>query len=278
MTGTGAANRLTFWKGLKELGWFFGIYMAVVGGPSMLQIGQFAFPHFRLTPFFQWIVDGWRNLSNALNAVIAPIIQPAIDWLAGALNLHLTLDPVWTALFSLMSVLIVGTLRHAWASNWMHTLTIGAVAMLVAFVGSIAAGVAAAHGGMIAQGLVAFAMSTAILLCYLLVRLTSTPDTKSAGRILWREGVIGLHLAVAAGVIAVVLASWPVLTSTSGLLLLAIALAAFGIAGIVAGLDTKDVETLRVGLTVLGGFATALLIVGFDLLFQLFGVAPAPPP
>jgi|CXWL01.1.fsa_nt_gi hypothetical protein len=198
------------------MGWFPTLFAALVGGPSVLELVQYAFPHFQLTPYLQWIVDGWRQLMAVLGAVIEPPVELLLSWLNDWLDWGLVLDPVWRSLFALSMVLLMAVVRHSWRSHFNTWRSLLVLALFFLF-------------------LVFWALAAGIYF--------GSPEVAN------RESGVFTILAMA------------------GVVLLN------GIVGVWYGLATGRAHFARMGLTALGGFITAGVIMAADFLMKALGGA-----
>ncbi len=109
--------RLTLLAALKDLGWFSGIFATLVGAPSILAIIQAVFIDYNLIPLLQWIVDGW----NQLLYFLAMAIEPGAIWIIQIINniidFNLDLHAHWRPIFALSMVLVMPSVRQVWGQG-----------------------------------------------------------------------------------------------------------------------------------------------------------------
>jgi hypothetical protein len=109
-----AGKGQSLWDSISTIGWFTTMYLGVVGAPSILEIAQAVFKPWRLTPAFQWIVDGYHQLTAVVASYVEPFFVPAIARINSVLDWHLVLDPIWRPVFLLMSIIAVAAARTSW--------------------------------------------------------------------------------------------------------------------------------------------------------------------
>jgi hypothetical protein len=105
------AEKLSQRNATKDITWLPAMYAAVVGAPSLMAIIQTVFEAWRLTPAFQWIVDGYSFITAQLASYSEPYILLAIIWINTRLGWHLVLDPIWRPFFLLFFILPVASSR-----------------------------------------------------------------------------------------------------------------------------------------------------------------------
>lgn len=290
-------ERLTLWDAIRDLSWFSRLCILFVGAPSLLQIGQYAFPHFRLTPFFQWIPDGWRQLTDFMGGVLEPWVMPAINRLSDVLHLDLNIDPSWRSLFALMTVIWASQLRTSlrrdalWRKQGASSAKVGWIAHAlqvpgVAF-GALAAGAAISAGGWLGQGLAA-ALPILFFQCFtafghaieaIVFALMRSPNVREAMRQATAPLLIGAPLGGVGFSLGACLSLVPGLNSVGGVLALAgvvgiwgLILTSLGLSRI-AGDRIQNLVTARSGLTMLGGFVAAGIVAATDAAVRLTGGA-----
>ena len=95
----------------KDIGYFWVLFSAVVGAPSLLVILESVFVQHRLVEALQWIPDGWNGVTAVLGAIVEPLAKPLIDALNEQFSLDLTLDPLWRPLFALYLTTLTSFIR-----------------------------------------------------------------------------------------------------------------------------------------------------------------------
>jgi hypothetical protein len=116
-SGSGVASATDKrWDAIKDIGWFPMTYSAVVGGPTILAIAQTAFKEWRLTPAFQWIVEGYHRLTALMTSYIEPYIVAVFSWIGSVLGVHWSLTPMWQPFILLYSIMLVAISRAWWGS------------------------------------------------------------------------------------------------------------------------------------------------------------------
>lgn len=293
-------GRLTLRDAIKDLGWFARLYPWIVGAPSLLQIGQYTFPRFRLTSFFQWIPDGWRQLMDFMGHVVEPWLTPAIYWLGDLLHVDIDINPIWRPVFALMTVIWASQLRTSrrrdalWRKQGARSASVGWVThvlqVLGALLGALAAGAPMSAGGWLAQGLAA-ALPILFFQCFTaaahaiegaIFALMRSPNAEEAMRQATEPLPIGALLCGVGFALGACLSFIPSLDSAGGVLALACLVGLWGLLLAWAGLShesrttddrIQDLMTARSGLTILGGFVAAGIIVAADFVVRLLGGA-----
>lgn len=269
---TSHAERLTLRKALDDLGWFYATFSSLVGGPSLLALLQMVFVEYRFVDALQWIVDGYNDILAVLGNAVEPLLAPLIAWLNALLDWRLELQPHWKPLLMLMMVLVVSMGRTSLRQGfrWGEALLMlaqGAGALL----GAIVAGLTPIDGDWAVQGFTAAAplLSSFLLfaptfaLLAFLIPAARSQLLATAGFVL-RFGVVLATLAFVLGA-AVSFG----LRSGAGLATLAVLIFWFASFLIRFGLWRQSAPDVRAGLTMIGGFLTAGLIVAADLIIKL---------
>lgn len=269
---TSDANaRLTFGEALKDFGWFAFLFTAVIGGTSVLALLETVFVQHQLIAVFQWIVDGYNRIAAVAGAIIEPLTRPLLAWLNARLNWDLHLGAHWRPLFILGMVLVMGLARSAWRSDHRGeaVLAIGVIGA-GALVGALVSGLMPLAGGWWAQGLGAAAPTLALFLFFGLAAAMSGGDPADNTPL----GAAALFILIA-GALAFVLGAGlsfaPGLSTGAGVLALAIIIALFGAGFLWNGLANNDRGDATLGLTILGGFASAGLVLIADAAVKALG-------
>ncbi len=276
-------RELTPWEALKDLGWFFGLFSAVVGAPSVLSILQHVFVEHKLDKAFQWIVDGYNDLMAVLGAVAEPWFLPAISWLGGLLRLDLELVPVWRPLFALAMVAVGGFARNTWKrGQFRASILVLLIGGFAALIGAIGAGVAISMGGWLAQSLAA---AIPVTMVWAAIFLADALDNFAAGDTHFAISALEQAASwvpvasIALGAVGGALSFIPGAADVGGLLALSGGLFVLGASMTWEGLmryrnlwwTGSDPFTARIGLTILGGFVGAGLILLADTAVKALG-------
>jgi len=276
---------LTLRDAIADLGWFWALFAAVVGGPSILSLLQMIFVEHRLIDALQWIVDGYNGIAAVLGALAEPLLAPAIAWLNGLFDWNLVLHPHWRPLFMLAALPVTSIARDAWRresnAHASEPLALG----VGAAIGVIAAGLAPLTGGWWAQGLIAAAPVAMFFLASELASIVRNLLARPINRDP-PSGGWGLLLAAVAAALAFALGAGlsfaPALRNSAGLAALGALVVFLGAMGVASGLNeaaartpeananvektlrNAELSSVRVGLTMLGGFVTAAFILAAD--------------
>lgn len=265
---TDGQTRLTFGEALKEFGWFALLFTTVIGGASVLALLESVFVDHRLVALFQWIVDGYSRITTVVGAVFEPLFQPVVAWINGQLHLQLHLAPHWRPLFILGMVLVMGLARMAaragevWEA-FLAVIVIGAGALI----GSLISGLMPQDAIWWSQGLGAAVPTIAIFGFFGAAAAMSGGDPAD-------RTPLGMAVAfiLIAGAVAFVfgagLSFVPGVGAGAGVLGLALIVAMFGAGFLWNGLANNDRSDAALGLTILGGFASAGLVLAANAALQ----------
>jgi hypothetical protein len=105
------AERVGQRNATKDIASFPMVYAAVVGAPSLIAIIQTVFDGWRLTPAFQWIIDGYSFVTAQLASYSEPYMLCAITGVNTRLGWNLVLDPIWWPFFLLFFILPIASAR-----------------------------------------------------------------------------------------------------------------------------------------------------------------------
>jgi hypothetical protein len=271
-------DNLTLSRALKDFGYFYAVFNALVNGPSLLALFQMVFVEYRFVDALQWIVDGYNDITSVIVSVLEPPLWPVIAWLNSAFDWRLELHPHWRPLFLLISMFVAGWVRSAWRSRARaDAVLFGVAGAFGALIGAVIAGLIPLSAGPQGQALAAGApiLAMGLLVALPVMRLAPSKQAKPD-----HPAVIAIMFAVA---FAFFLALAGMAFIFAGFLTLAISSGA-GIAGLalwlfvvgsgalwlgLLGSDRRSLIVTRFGLTLLGGFAMAALIVAADALVKV---------
>ena len=312
MADAAKVEKLTLWQAIRDMGWL-PMLLIGLGGFSILAILEQAVFHqpFELVQIFQWPLDGYHRVMLLLGAIVDPLVQPAIDWVNARFAWSLTLDPVWRSIFALMVVLPLAAVRTRLAEGRLRDASFRLLAVGIwTLLSAILAGLASGDGGWSTQGLRAAAPTMAFAV---LVGLTSAAekaftsgDKGTQETLLAAVTITGLGGLVAFG-LAAGLSFVPSLAASAGILTVAFFMVLISVGLIYQGLEEavpkrlpKSAKSespaeqrrlrqeeeqeeqeekedkrasLRFGLTMLGGFVAAGLILAADCILKALGVA-----
>ena len=272
MARTAQQDRLTLREAIEDLGWFYATFSALVSGPSLLDLLQMVFEH-RLIDALQWIVDGYHDIAAVVGAVLEPLLRPPLAWLNALFGWRLELQPHWKPVFLLAMVFVTGLSRAVRRESVLEAVLFGILLSLGALTGAVAAGLSPLAGGWWAQGVAAAApVGMVSLLLGAPLALTAAgraralpnPLRELCGVVLNAFVLAGVAFAIGAGV-----SFLPGLSRGAGLLALGGGVLIIGVLSLLAGLAEADRMVSSIGLTLLGGFATAGLIVAVDAVLKV---------
>jgi hypothetical protein len=260
-------EKLTLWEALKDLGWFSFWFAVIVGGPSVLAILEEVFVNHQLVPALQWIVDGYQRIMGVLGAIVEPLVQPAIEWINARFGWNLMLDPVWRPVFALCMVFLMAFVRkYIRNGDVARAVGVGGVVAIGFLTAALLIGLFAAGPGWLAQGAVA-AVLIATFGVVGAARNAAGGDWRKVGSAVGNLGEPVLFLfAIGAGLSFV-----PGLAQSGGLIVLGGMIALLGVVWVGSGLSGGDRSDTRVGLTTLGGFVAAGLILAADFALKALG-------
>ncbi|MEZ5955899.1 MAG: hypothetical protein R3C27_01620 [Hyphomonadaceae bacterium] len=285
----------TIGEGFKDLGWFFWTFALVVAGPSVLSIMQAVFVEHQLIAALQWIVDGYNGIFEVLGSVFEPLVQPLIDWVNAKLRLALELQPHWKPLFVLVTML-TGTIVRLSLTAKSNFITLFSMTMATigTLVGAIVAGLAPLTGGWWVQGLAAaapiaglFAGGAAAGFAASLFKAKKPPQTAQQRQSQRQALRLLFSVPVWLFVIAAGLSFAPGLSSGAGAITLAAGIFLIGAISIALGVFAEVMErqrpsasgpgmvrgAYRFGLTLIGGFVVAGLILAADTFLRSMAIA-----
>lgn len=255
-------DRLTLRAALHDLGWFPATFAAIVGGPSVLALLQIIFVEHRLIDALQWIVDGYNDIVAVIGNALEPLLMPVIAWLNGFFDWRLVLHPHWKPFLMLVMTFVAGLARTGMSEAKPVDFIAFAAMAVGAFLGAVAVGLVPLNAGWWAQGLAAAAPWALVIWISGLVLLLFGARG-SAGNALFAL-LFGAALAAIAFVLGAGLTFVPGIEGGAGLLASGLALIAIGVLALLAGFKSRDALIARVGLTMLGGFVAAGMILAAD--------------
>ena len=146
-------GKLTLFGAAKDLGFFFWLFSAVVGAPSVLSLFKTVFVDLSFSGFLETLIAGYRELLDTIAGLLEPIATAVIHRFGTWLDFELELQPHWQPLFVLISIFITANIRTLWNDGYAKTtILFGAVMVLFALIGSWIAGIIAPQAPWWAQG------------------------------------------------------------------------------------------------------------------------------
>lgn len=232
-------QRLSLKEAIDDFGWLPLTLLSIGGAISLIDIVELVRDGLTLITPFEVVLKGYRRVPEAIGALVEPYIQPFIEWLSAAFDWELHLQPFWRSLFVLGMVVVLGLARAQWRSGqWGQAILCMIVMGLGALAGAVAAGLSPPSGDWWAQGLV-----------------TATPLA-----LLGFVAGAGLSLFLGDG---------------AGLMALGVLIAVLGAIVLVGGLGDAERNGSRVGLSILGGFVAAGMILISNWALLALGVSAA---
>lgn len=256
-------DKITLWSAIKDLGWFSSLFAIVVAGPSLLSLFQAIFVEHHLIKALQWIVDGYNAVTGVLGGMIEPLARPIIHLLNSYLGWSLELQPHWRPLFVLSMIVVMGGSRAAWRhADRGEIIWHGCVLTLTMLLAALVAGVIPLSETWWVQVIIALAPISTFLLTVTLLE-SERVDTLQLM-------AIGAGAAVFLGA---GLSFFTEFARGSGLITLAILIAAWGFHYVWTGLARGLEWFVKYGLTILGGFVTAAIILAADAAIRTWSSA-----
>lgn len=312
MADAAKVEKLTLWQAIRDMGWLPMLLFGLGGFSILAILEQAVFHQpFELVQILQWPLDGYHRVMVLLGAIVDPLVQPAIDWVNARFAWSLTLDPVWRSMFAMMIMLPLAALRSRRAVGRLkeasaHFLVTGIAALL----GAMLAGLASGDGGWWTQGLRAAAptMAFAVLGGLAIVGRALTSGNEGAQETLLGMVIVAPLLGLGAFGLAAGLSLVPWLAASASTVTVAFFMVLMSVGLIHDGLkearlpidrlpisaksdDPADQRrlrqeeeqweqeekedkraSLRFGLTMLGSFVAAGLILAADCVLKALGV------
>lgn len=259
----GARRALTLWEALKDLGWLPFLLMGV-GGLSIIDIlERVAFHDLSLIAPFEIMLNGYRRITNLTGALAEPLLQPAIDWINAQWLQHFHLHPLWRSMFVLQLVFVGSVARMSVRAGMWRDMVVQMVVLgLGALAAAVVTGVLPWTGGWSVQGLIAAVPATILVVTNgLLISMTAyaSADTFKPRYLFVRFCAFGLMVGIVAFLAGAgasfLLGGYPGVLVLAGLILL------YGLFVLSAGLRIGSRANCRLGLSILGGFIGAGLIL-----------------
>lgn len=251
---------------LKALGWLPLMLMGL-GGLSLISVLERAvlFHDLSLITPFEIALEGYHRVTELLGQVIEPIVQPAIDWLNAGWNWHLTLQPFWPSLFVVGMIYVLAMIRTGWrAGRWISSGVMLAFQGTGMLAGTVAAALAPPDGGWAAQGWIASIpmISNSVIGGIGAVLIFLGRQEYASARASWQNMPKDIIISsVVLFVLAAGLSLIPGFGAGAGIVSFASMIALTGMTGLRIGLKTGNRDALRSGLSILGGFVAAGLIL-----------------
>jgi hypothetical protein len=279
---------LTIGGAIQDLGWFSWIFALVVGGPSCLALLQAVFVDHELLAALGWIVDGYNRILDVVGGIFEPLLTSVLRAIGDLLHLSLSLQPHWKQLFVLGMIFVVSYARTAWrgrqrVSAVMVGLALTALALICAASASLAP-----LDNWLTHGWAALSMTTLLAIVLAVTVTLQTKRYKMPARVAndgsiiqgrpryekRTERVIGVKphvflVCVLAFALGAVAAFVPQLSASAGVVVFILVLLGTGARAVVAGVRETNISSARLGLTILGGFLAAAIILIADRALSL---------
>lgn len=272
-----AREKINLSTAATELGWFSTIFSWAISAPSALSILQAIFVERRLVHALQWIPDGYNAIIGILAGMVEPVLAPPIAWIGHTLDWQLSIQPVWRPLFLLSMIFVAGWARTSWRDG---EKIVGILVVLVGGVfvalSSVLASAVPVNGGWLQQGVVAAVLSATVWISLGIVhamRDVKYGQPEEMGETFGGWAISAAQYSGTAFILAAGLAMLPVHWVNAGPATVSVALTilGFGLSIVVGYLARPTDYNLRLGLTIVGGFVTAALIVIASELMKCVG-------
>jgi hypothetical protein len=263
--------RLTLKQAIDDLGWFWGVFTSLVNAPSLLALLQMVF-ELRFVDAVQWIVDGYTDIVGWIGATLEPFLLPLIERLNLLFGWSFELQPQWRPLLLVALIPATSLARQAWRpatkDDVIEPLAIG----LGAIMGVLAVAVVPLDGRWWTQGLIAALPIGAALLFYEATihatNLFKAPINRDPFGALFMLPYVAAFSALAFA-LGAGFSLAPALREGAGIIALGVMVFALGCLSLANGLSLGERNDARMGLTMLGAFVAAGLIVGADALLKI---------
>ena len=258
-------GKLTLFGAAKDLGFFFWLFSAVVGAPSVLSLFKTVFVDLSFSRFLETLIAGYRELLDTIAGLLEPIATAVIHRFGTWLDFELELQPHWQPLFVLISIFITANIRTLWNDGYAKTtILFGAVMVLFALIGSWIAGIIAPQAPWWAQGVAAsapiFALFFGLFFSYAMATVLfgfHQPYRKPLASYLAR----GVFLASLGFVLAATISLTRLIDAHAGLLVLFSGMFLYGLYWMIYGFRKNEVSEIRFGLRMIGGFIFAICVI-----------------
>ena len=267
------AQRLTLLQAVKDLGFVFWLFTALVGAPSIVSLMQTVFLDFQLSSLVQWVIDGYRQLLGVIAGALNPLANLVLGAFNGLLSVELKLQDHWQPLFIVLSLFISANTRSLWDDGYKKPAIVFVATMAVfTLIGTWIAGVIQPDAAWWRQGIAAGApvlcLFLGLTLAYAIASVAfdfTQPYRKPLSSYVRR----GFGLGAAAFIAGSALSVSRLIDGHAGLLVLFTGLFLYGLYWLREGFREREIPEVRFGLRVVGGFLFAMLVVGIDFSLSL---------
>lgn len=269
--------QISLWDALKDLGWLPLLLMGL-GGLSILDAAEKALAHdLTLILPLRSMLDGYHRVTRLMGDIVDPLAMPLVRQIGARFGWHLDLSPIWRPIFVIAMITVTGWSRALWHRGD-HRFSIVVLAILTpsVLVGSLACALVTHLDGVRGQALLAIlpivslwaATGVAVAVDAVLRR---EPAQAWRGLLSWAINTV-VTVAVA-GLLTVILYLPPQTRDHAGILVLGGAVAYLGVFYLRQGLNTGERFYSRLGLSILGGFVAAGVVLFADWLMRVMHVA-----
>lgn len=267
--------RLSLWDVASGLSWYPLLLMGL-GGLSIIDILERAvFEGLEWVTPLRVVMDGYDRLTLLAAVLLEPILAPVVRYLGARLELNLHLHEHWRPLFVFSLTYAVGVLRFSANLTWFPSILARAALSIVALAGATLAGLFPLTSSWWMQGSMAATPIVFVIGAMMWWPLVLA-DLDPTGEPLQWEQVAAAHAVPAVvGVVAFVLGAAlslvPGLASGAGFAALGLVVALLGYFQFQGALMAGAREGALSGLTIVGGFLAAGLVLIANWLSQTLG-------
>jgi hypothetical protein len=266
----GVDRELTLWEAFKDIGWLPLLLMGL-GGLSILDAAEKAAAHsLSLIAPLQSILDGYHRIAKFMGDVVEPWVSPLVTQIGQRFGWHLHIDALWRPIFIIAMITVSGWSRTLWRrGDRRFAIIVLATLTPSVFAGSIACGLLSLTDGVWPQVLLAVLPTVALWASTgvaFAINAMLASKFGEAWRALVKWAGHTLVTATAVSLASVLLYYIPQTRMHAGVVALAGVVAYLGVFYLRQGLRTADIFYSRLGLSLLGGFAAAGLVLAADWL------------
>ena len=266
--------------------WTPWVVFSLLSGTQLLSMAQAVWVELNFTLALERILEANVEFLRWVSGPVEPLAKAAIDWLNFRFGWRFVLHEHWRPLAALALTLVMSTVRGElrYGTGRGEVTFIGLVAAAFAFLGALLAGLMPLGAVRVAESMtftsLAHSVAAAVPLSFVIVgfgvALALNTIAKSQGFITAaKELSWSLRIAFAIGVVGFILgfilsfSPYMAMQYGAGLIALALLVALFGVVLVLSNLGKPRNEVwLRVGLSMLGGFAVAAIVWSADLTYR----------
>lgn len=266
-------ERLTLGRSLQYLGWY-SLLLAAIGGLSIIGVLEAVFVdhdfHF-VTPL-RMVMDGYNNVMTVVWAMLKPLVEPILRSIGHQFHWRLRLGPIWWPIFALLLVWIMANMRASlregfFEGSWVTVILLTLPNGLFALMGALAC-------GLVPHAAIWWVQGTIAILPMVFMGIGGVFVMGIAAAIMGRQDAPkqivnhvvsfvvyeAIAFALAAGLTLI-----PAIALGAGITAIVAFLASLGLLWTYVGMSSGDRYAARLGLTIIGGFVAAGLVLAADV-------------